>query len=316
MSYIGKVQIDGSANEYLIGSSLYGVCSTSAIGDTTKIINLQSFDEFIHGITIHVKFVNGNTATNGLSLSINSVVKPVSNPGGSYSWSAGSVVSFTYDSSENSGNGAWLVNDSDSGVTLTVENTYNSNSTNPISGQGVANAISGLQLGDASQRDVDDAIIDSGNDANTNANTNTNVPTTPAVAQYINSKLEGLSGALRFVGITTSVMTDESTTNQIQINSETYTAQPGDVVLYGNQEYVWIETNASTHTGYWELLGDESSYALKSDVVSVVGSASLSGSNASASVNSGILIITSGNLTLNTTSVNAVRGTGTPQSAG
>jgi len=63
-SYIGKVQISGG-DPVLIGSTLYGICTTAAnevaktVGTTDnnsgKFIN-NSYDNLIQGTTIHVKF--------------------------------------------------------------------------------------------------------------------------------------------------------------------------------------------------------------------------------------------------------------------
>lgn len=66
----------------------------------------------------------------------------------------------------------------------------------------------------------------------------------------------GLSGAMRFIGSTTTAISEGSTTNPITINGSSITAINGNVVLYNHVEFIWV--------GYWEKLGDEQSYALKS----------------------------------------------------
>ena len=66
----------------------------------------------------------------------------------------------------------------------------------------------------------------------------------------------GLSGAMRFIGSTTTAISEGSTTNPIIINGSSVTAINGNVVLYNHVEFIWV--------GYWEKLGDEQSYALKS----------------------------------------------------
>lgn len=66
----------------------------------------------------------------------------------------------------------------------------------------------------------------------------------------------GLSGAMRFIGSTTTAISEGSTTNPITINGSSITAINGDVVLYDHVEFIWV--------GSWEQLGDEQSYALKS----------------------------------------------------
>ena len=66
----------------------------------------------------------------------------------------------------------------------------------------------------------------------------------------------GLSGAMRFIGSTTTTISEGSTTNPITINGSSVTAINGNVVLYNHVEFIWV--------GSWEKLGDEQSYALKS----------------------------------------------------
>ena len=68
----------------------------------------------------------------------------------------------------------------------------------------------------------------------------------------------GLNTALRFIGTTSTAITDGSTTSSIVINGSSVTPTIGDVVINSNnnQEYVWLGDS-------WEILGDESSYALK-----------------------------------------------------
>ena len=66
----------------------------------------------------------------------------------------------------------------------------------------------------------------------------------------------GLSGAMRFIGSTTTAISEGSTTNPITINGSSVTAINGNVVLYNHVEFIWV--------GFWEKLGDEQSYALKS----------------------------------------------------
>lgn len=249
MSYIGEVQID-SGTILPIGSSLYGVCDT-AVGTYAKVVTLANFDTLIHGITVHVKFTNGNNAplinpsdsSEHLTLKVGSTnAQNVSNPGGSINWSAGAVISFTYDDTTD----VWMVNDSDSGQQITIQNTYNSNSQDAISGQGVADALD--DLGDAAQKDVITSITT----ANT---TSTDLPTTNAVVSYINGRTAGLTGAMHFKG------------NVSTIPPASGTYESGDVVLLSssNKEYVYDGTN-------WILLGDEGSYALKTNTASVIKS--------------------------------------------
>jgi len=120
---------------------------------------------------------------------------------------------------------------------------------------------------------------------------------------------------MHFAGRTTTTMSDGLTTATVTINGTSYTPESGDVVLSGDhQEYIWTETNATTHAGYWELLGDEGSYALKTNTETVIKTATFVpdtpgslttknttipnvtavGSPADFSVSQGVLVITKG----------------------
>lgn len=78
----------------------------------------------------------------------------------------------------------------------------------------------------------------------------------------------GLSSAMKFLGVTTTAISDGSTTNPITIGGSSVTAVAGNVVLYGSLEFVWTGSA-------WELLGQDGSYALNS--VTVTGDGVLSG---------------------------------------
>lgn len=264
MSYISELQIDSGAI-LPVGSSLYGTCNTP-VGTYAKEVILTNFDTLVHGVTIHVKFTYGNNATltnpadstEHLTLKVGTTnAQLISNPGGSINWSAGAVISFTYDDIAHN----WIVNDSDNGTSITIANTYSSTSEDAISGKGVADAFSDMgldNLGAAAQKGIITNIVETGAGAN---KTSTDLPTTNAITSYVDSKTAGITGAMHFVGRTTTTMTDDMTTAEVIINGSSYIPNPGDVVLSGDhQEYVWVETNISNHTGYWELLGDEGSY--------------------------------------------------------
>jgi hypothetical protein len=66
--YIGAFQVDDS-NEMLIGSTLYGICNTDA-DVAAKVVILPEFDSFYNGITIRVKFINGNILGSNVSLQV------------------------------------------------------------------------------------------------------------------------------------------------------------------------------------------------------------------------------------------------------
>ena len=85
----------------------------------------------------------------------------------------------------------------------------------------------------------------------------------------ITADMLGLSGAMAFVGVTITAISQGNTQSEIDLDdSTTYTAKTGDVVIYGKREFVW--------TGeHWQELGDEQSFALKS--ITVTGTGYLTG---------------------------------------
>ena len=72
----------------------------------------------------------------------------------------------------------------------------------------------------------------------------------------LQSQIGGLSGAMHFVGVSTT----NPTGGTVTIDGEPYSPTSGDVCLYGNKEYVYNGTA-------WVELGDEGSYALKTTTV-------------------------------------------------
>ena len=89
-----------------------------------------------------------------------------------------------------------------------------------------------------------------------------------ATMSDITTAVAGLTGAMHFIGTSTTAITDGGTEDPTISGSTVSTKNAGDVVLYGNQEYVWDGSA-------WELLGDEGSYALKSNTASVIKTATL-----------------------------------------
>lgn len=71
----------------------------------------------------------------------------------------------------------------------------------------------------------------------------------------------GLSSALKYCGITTTNLIDDSTTNPVVIDGNNHTAEQGCVVFYNDKEFVF---NGSK----WELLGAEATYKVVQTAVS------------------------------------------------
>lgn len=91
------------------------------------------------------------------------------------------------------------------------------------------------------------------------SSTETGLVTGQQVYNYIDSATSGITGAMHFAGVATSAVTDGGTEDPSIAGYSTKTA--GDVVLYGDQEFVWTGV-------YWEELGNEGSHALKTVKIS------------------------------------------------
>lgn len=94
---------------------------------------------------------------------------------------------------------------------------------------------------------------------------NTNLVTGGVVYAAINT---ALSSAIKYQGVTTTVLTDGATTNPITIDGDSYTAKKGDEVIYGGREFLWTGSK-------WQQLGDEESWALKT--IAITAGTGLSG---------------------------------------
>ena len=93
--YIGAFQVD-DGNEMLIGSTLYGICNTDA-DVAAKVVILPEFDSFYNGITIRVKFINGNILGSNVSLQVGTTNACIIT--GNAVCQPNEIVSFTYESS-------------------------------------------------------------------------------------------------------------------------------------------------------------------------------------------------------------------------
>lgn len=93
--------------------------------------------------------------------------------------------------------------------------------------------------GTAAKKDVaTDAIIQDSSDVN--------LVTAAQVATFVKSQISGISGAMHFKGIVTELPESGS---------------PGDVVVIGNKEYVYVDNKKK-----WKELGDETIYAIKGEI--------------------------------------------------
>lgn len=244
-SYIGKVQINNE-DPALIGSTLYGICTTAA-GEAAKQVVDNSenlyvnyanahYNNLIAGSTIHIKFINGNTVTNNVTLAVGiTAAQPVD---GIKECSSGTILSFTLDEYQH-----WVANDNiDTNTEYVFKTAYNANTNK---------ALSEADVGDAAEKDVVTVLTDT--------TTATDLPTANAVVQYVQAKtagLSGLTGAMHFRG---SVNTLPEATSSATFS----TYDNGDVVLGPNdKEYVYAKGNDAA-SSEWIELGDEGSYVLQ-----------------------------------------------------
>jgi hypothetical protein len=217
MSYVGNVTAGGST--HLVGSTLYGTCSTAA-GTAAKVVTCADFDHLFTGVTIHVKFTYSNTAANA-TLNVNSTgAKNLCRYGTTSagttdktSWSAGAVVSFTYDGTswvmndyiaDTVGMTSIIIDDSDdtiymsgvkSGVTSSTR-LQRDNAVYATNGALHATTFNGYTLAAASAKGVDTSI--------STGSTSTNLPTSAAVATYVATQMGDVAGALVYKGTVTA----------------------------------------------------------------------------------------------------------------
>jgi hypothetical protein len=70
----------------------------------------------------------------------------------------------------------------------------------------------------------------------------------------LQTAVEALSSATDFIGVTSTAISDGSATNPVKINEQDYTAAKGDIVIYGNKEFIWDGAK-------WVELGDTTALA-------------------------------------------------------
>lgn len=80
-----------------------------------------------------------------------------------------------------------------------------------------------------------------------------------------------VSGVMKWVGTTTTALTDGATTNPITVNGSNYTAIAGDVVAYGDLEFAW------SALGHWCEFGSTGSLKALAFADTATGSITPSG---------------------------------------
>ena len=283
-SYIGKVQITGG-NSMLVGSTMYGICNTDAEVLAKTVITTDdnsgnfinnNYDTPLQGVTIHIKFKKGNTATNNLTLQIGSS-NDIYNIIGNCTCPPGTIISFTLDETNK-----WIVNDNVN-TEYEFKTPYNA-ITNKV--------LTQLDIGEAAPKGV---VQDIATDINS-----TDLPTAAAVASYVQSLTSGIAGVtktMHFRGIATSEPSGSEKPNGISDYNGNNTMVSGDIVIYQSREYIWNGTS-------WQLLGDEEKYTSDN-----IGSASGwdAGSASNAVVSNGVLQLTNSTIpSLSITATNVI----------
>ena len=256
---VGQIHVNDA--DYLIGSTLYGECTTPS-GESPKKVVLQGNALYTDtvGLTIHVKFTQGNTVNNNLQLQIRnggtsgnysySDAHPIANP---MIWQENCLISFTYDGTN------WVINSaaSTSGVTSITP------------GNGLINGTTG-----SSQAAITSTgTISIATNGVTNAMLANKTITIAGQSIELGNSLSketllsalGITDAIHYIGESSSAITDEGTETPTITGLSNYTPSAGDIVIYDGKEFIW------TSAGSWELFGDDiGSYALKTNTVTNV----------------------------------------------
>lgn len=274
-SYIGKVQIGESGSQILVGSTLYGVCGADVPSNTAaKVVTLPDFDTLMNGITVQVRFVNGNLVTSNVTLQVGSTnAYPVQ---GNCVCAADDVIAFTF--AQDGSNSYWYANHSilvQDGVTDGTVRIAGQEAA--VHGLGSAAYQNTNAFATAAQgQKADEAMPKSGGTFTGPVILDAD-PTSAmgaATKNYVDNIAQGLTdltAPMHFIGETPAQDGEgHPILPDAQTSYENYVA--GDVLLVGDKEYVYSKGNNAANS-QWILLGDEGSYALKSSTTSV-GSAS------------------------------------------
>lgn len=130
---------------------------------------------------------------------------------------------------------------------------------------------------------------------------------------------EAISGYTKFLGVTTTALTDGDDTNPITINGQSVTASAGDIVSYGSKEFIF---NGSVWQEFGDLgaLGDMAYADTASGSGTVSGSVTLTKTGKTTTVSeaaSGEATYTpDGSVSLTTTSVTPTISVDTPGTTG
>lgn len=130
--------------------------------------------------------------------------------------------------------------------------------------------------------------------------------------------LAGLTGAMHFIGVTTTALTDGASTNPVTIGGANVTASSGDVAIYSTREYVFSGTDSKWHefgsTGSLKALAFKDTASGKITPAGTVSKPTFSGT--AATITSSYTPSGTVSVVPNTTSVYSITATGSLPSWG
>lgn len=228
MAYASKKKLSDNSVVPL-GSNLYGTCTTGS-STATKVVVMPDFNVLIEGVTIHVYFQSGNTATNPqLKVGSTEAVPIRYNGQADGSWESGSFISFTYY------NSSWHQNDiTIGGVTYTFSISDHTMTINGSDG-----SVQTITIPDTTYTlsKSGSTITLTGSDGST---TSVSDADTKYGLQFQNGKLKLVEG-----GSTSEVtIPDNNTTYTISISGHTITLTPSS----GTAQSVTVPDNNTTYT--------------------------------------------------------------------
>lgn len=187
MGYVGTIT-DTTGTKHLVGSTLYGVCSTAA-ATAAKVVTLSNFNYLADGVTVHVQFTYAPTAFTSLKVG-STDAKSVTGLG---AIPAGGIRSFTYDGTN------WVMND-DGPVEIGTQ--VSPDPQLQLYQSGVLQSAIDLVSGDAIivNGEATDTISISADTTSsiTAGTTSDKLPTAAAVANFVASQI---TGAAAYMGV-------------------------------------------------------------------------------------------------------------------
>ncbi len=119
-------------------------------------------------------------------------------------------------------------------------------------------------LDTAAQKEAVNSIVKTGEGANYD---NSHVPTTKAILDYLESAIQGLTGAMHFAGATTLQEGEDYPDALARLVAS---PEAGDVALVGAKEFVYDGSA-------WKELGDEGLYATKAELADAISNIEIAG---------------------------------------